>query len=345
MQQQQQQRKDPKSPKDADCKDCIDKDNPTQKDITTERKKVCDILYYTSAETLSTQEERFGEENKLYHQKKCLFVNTEDNYRRYRNLDITVVTELVQSNISVKNNVAAFNKWNKDLNTALNNIAKGIKDSKTKFKELQKAADDLKNCLGDSCNKAQKKALTGKAEDCKDESTPPEPCKYAGDILDELTCIPGGLTKDIDSIFKASYDVVGIQIFSNIETLAPLQLDLETFSNDFKTHVQAVAKLRKTDMDTQQGSLVTSVQDITKAAMERNDARSNFEGYYDAVKFLCCPACDCVIENENDRDCEKGCEPRLKECEKEICGICDDVKQTFCCDPVERKEDEDSYAD
>ena len=88
-------------------------------------------------------------------------------------LDITVVTELVQSNIWVKNNVAAFNKWNKDLNTALNNIAKGIKDSKTKFKELQKAADDLKNCLGDSCNKAQKKALTGKAEDCKDESTPP----------------------------------------------------------------------------------------------------------------------------------------------------------------------------
>ena len=52
-----------------------------------------------------------------------------------------------------------------------------------------------------------------------------------------------------------------------------------------------------------------------------------------------------LIENENDRDCEKGCEPRLKECEKEICGICDDVKQTFCCDPVERKEDEDSYAD
>ena len=85
MQQQQQQKKDPKSPKEADPKDCIDKDNPTQKDITTERKKVCDILYYTSAETTSTQEERFGEENKLYHQKKCLFVNTQDNYRRYRN--------------------------------------------------------------------------------------------------------------------------------------------------------------------------------------------------------------------------------------------------------------------
>jgi hypothetical protein len=95
-------------------------------------------------------------------------------------------------------------------------------------------------------------------------------------------------------------------------------------------------------MKTQQGGLVKSVQDITKAAMDRNNSRSSFEGYYDAVKFLCCPDCDCVTENDNCHehwDCDKGKEPRLKDCEKRICDICDDVKQTFCCDPKEENEE------
>ncbi len=33
--------------------------------------------------------------------------------------------------------------------------------------------------------------------------------------------------------------------------------------------------------------------------------------------------------------------PRLQDCEEEICKICDEVKQTFCCDDNEPGEDPD----
>src|SRR5215207_11770229 len=146
-----------------DCHSCKDKDNPTQHAINSERLKVCSSLYDLSGE-LSKQEEKYNKETDLYELKKCLFVNTEDNYRRYRNLDITVGTELLQTNESIKTNVTDFNTRNKELGAALKNIAKAVKEAKAKFGELKKAACDLKTCYHDSCNKAQKRALTGKSE-------------------------------------------------------------------------------------------------------------------------------------------------------------------------------------
>jgi hypothetical protein len=327
---------------DSDCRDCVDKDNATQKSITRERGKICELLY-TSAGEVARQEERFKSENDLYNARKCLFVNTEDNYRRYRNLDITVGTEMIQTNESIKANVASFSKWNKDLNTLLKNIAKAVKDTKAKFAELKKAAGDLEICYNDSCNAAQRKALTGKLEDCKDESTPPDACKDSDTIINELICMPKGLTTDIDSIFKSAHDVVGIQVFSNIDSLDPLQKTLDEQSKLFKTHLGEVVKVRETDLKKQQEELVKSVQEITKSAMERNSTRSSYEGYYDATDFLCCPTCKCVETeksdsnsssknaNNNNYDCDKECPPRLTQCAKDICEICEDVKETFCC--------------
>ena len=205
--------------RDDDCHPCKDKDNPTQVTITAERFKVCEKLY-ESAGDLSKQVEKSKKEKELLELRKCLFVNTEDNYRRYRNLDILVGTELLQANDSVKTNVTAFNTWNKDLGTALKNIAKAIKDLKPKFTELKKAACDLESCYNDSCNKAQKKALGGEVEGCKKEPVI-DACSEADKIIGELICMPKGLLSDIDSLFKSSYDVVGIQVFSNIETIEP----------------------------------------------------------------------------------------------------------------------------
>jgi hypothetical protein len=321
-----------------DCNSCKDKDNPTQHTITHERFKICSLLYDSSGE-LSKQEEKFVKENELYGLKKCLFTNTEDNYRRYRNLDIATGSELLQTNESVKANVTEYNKWNKELNTALKNIAKAVKEAKTKFAELKKAACDLDSCYNDSCNKAQKKALTGKSEGCKDE-TPVDACSDAEKIFGELICMPKGLASDIDSLFKSSHDVVGIQVFSNIETLEPLQKNLEEQSKSFQKQIADVVKLREGDLKKQQEELVKSVKEITKSAMDRNNARSKFEGYYDAADFLCCPECDCVTgskNNTNDNDCDTGCDPRLKVCEDKICDICGKVKETFCCTP--KKDD------
>lgn len=334
--------------KDNDC-GCggKDVDNATSKTIKTERAKVCNLLYEAEG-NLTRLEEKFTGEEKLFGEKKCLMKYTEENYRKYRNLDITAGTELITTNESIKTNVTTYNKWNKDLNGILKNIAAGIKTVKAKVYDLSNAADGLSRCYNDSCNKAQKRAITGKSSDeCKDgDGEVPEACKDSDKIFEELFCIPKALFTDIDSIFKASADVVGIQLFSNIETLEPLQKTLDEYSKDFKKHLGEVVKTRETDMKAIQLELVKSVQEITKAAMDRNNARADFEGYYDATDFLCCPDCECLGggEGNDKRKYNTGngngnnCDPRLKGCEEEICDICDEVKNTFCCDEPKKEE-------
>lgn len=336
--------RNPNQKDDSDC-NCKEIDNPTQLTINRERLKICSTLYETSGK-VSMLEKKFKGEKRLYNDKTCLFNHTEENYRLFRNLEITVGTELLQTNDSVKANVKSYNDWNAALNKVLKEgIAKAVKDVKTKFAELDSAAFKLDSCRNEKCNQTQVAALTGeKPEGCKDDpKEPPKECANASDILDELICMPSGLVTDIDSIFQSSSDVVGIQVFSNIDTLDALQKKLEDQSKQFEAHVNATMKLRADDLKNLQVELVKSVQSITKAAMDRNSTRSEFEGYKDAIDFICCPKCKCLEDcdcNDNDnnaqkdnrRDCDELSEPRLQDCEEEICKICDKVKQTFCCD-------------
>jgi hypothetical protein len=317
--------------RDKDCKDCVDRDLPTQKVVNLERRGVCDKLYESASE-VTKQEKKFEGENTVYNDKKCLFRYSEENYRRYRNLDITVGTELVQTNESVKANVTQLKDWNKKLYETLKNIAKGVKEVKAKTSDLKKAACDLDSCFKDSCNTAQRRALTGKStEECKDQPKIPDACAGADGWIHELICMPKALATDIDSIFKSAYDVVGIQVFSNIDTLEPLQKVLDDRSKAFKTLIGEVVKTREGDLKKLQEDLVKSVQEITKSAMDRNNARSKFEGYYDAAKWLCCPKCRCLKQPD-----DKLCEPRLKGSEECICEICGEVKVTFCCEEEQK---------
>lgn len=309
---------------DKGCKDC-GQDLPTQKVINLGRIPVCDGLYEAKAE-LSKQEKKFDGENTVYNDRKCLFKYTEENYRRYRNLDMAVGTELSKTNEAVKDNVTRYKDWNKKLADTLKNIAKGVKDAKGKFSDLKKAACDLDSCIKDSCNAAQRKALTGKVSgECKDED-PIDACKDAGTILGDLVCMPKALNSDIDSVFKAAHDVVGIQVFTNIDTLEPMQKSLDEKAKSFRTHISGIVKTRETDIKSLQEDLVKSVEEITKAAMNRNNARANFEAYYDAANYLCCPKCHCLKQPDDN-----NCEPRLKDSEKCICDICGEVKEAFCC--------------
>jgi hypothetical protein len=307
--------------------------------------KICSTLYETSG-LVGQMEKKFHGEKEVYHEKKCMFTWIETNYVLYRNLEITAGTELLQTNESVKSNVANYTKLNKDLNTQLKNIAVKIKDVKTKFSDLREASCRLDSCIRDKCNASQWKALTGlSGENCKEGAKDPIPeCKDAKDIFDDLIGSPNGLRADIDSLFQSSADVVGIQLFSNIDALDPLQKLLEEYSKAFEKQVNATMKTRAEDIKASEIDLVKSVTDLTKAAMDRNNARADFEGYKDATEFLCCPVCGCVKVSDpvkDDDDCGCGSHgARLKDCEKQICCICEDVKKTFCCEkPTEPKKE------
>ncbi len=318
--------------------DCQDKDNATQKSINVQRMILCGVLYDTEG-NVAQQQTKFTGENDVFKEKKCMFLHTEENYRRYRNLEISAGTELLQTNDSLKTIVGSLNKLNTDLNKVLTDITKQVKDAKSKFADLKAAACKLDDSITDKCNAAQWKAITGKAgENCTDGNNPPvDPCKNAETEIYNLTCLPKGLGKDIDYIFQASADVTGIQVFSNIDTLDPLQKTLSDKSNAFEKLISDTMKTRKADLDKLQSDLVDSVKSITQSAMDRNSARSDFEGYYDATQFLCCPPCDCVTVPSTDntaagKDSKDNCVPRLQVCSTNICTICKDVQNTFCCD-------------
>ena len=317
-------------PRDDECNDCEENDSATQKTITRERLKYCDLLYQTAGEVTKNEKSYLGQWN-LFENKKCMFVWTEDNYHRYRNTDICVGAELLQSNDIIKTNVANDIKWGTDLSMSLKNALKSIKDAKTKMNDLREAACKLENCISDSCNCTQMIVLTGKVpENCKGDTKPPQnkrpaECDNVDEILDDLVCMPKALAFDIDTIFKSSSDVIGIQVFSNLGTLDPLQKTLSDQAKAFEQHLQDTTKTREADMKKMQEELVKCVQDTTKAEGDLYNKRSDFEGTLKTLDFICCPKCNCVSTDEH-------CEPRLKQCECEICDICDEVQKTFCHD-------------
>ena len=362
----------PEPDDDNGCKDCKDMDNATQVSITMNRNELCKLLY-GSRGGVSKAETKFDGENDIYKEKKCIFLNTEKSYRKFRNFEITVGTELLQTNLSMKAGITQIKDWNKTLNTTLTTISKQVKELKVKFLELKEAACRLDDSYNDKCNITQVRALTGKAaENCPDPEQIPEACKDAEKQIKDLICRPKGLVFDINSIFQSSADVVGIQIFSNIDSLDQLHTDLTTKSSSFEKLISDAMKARKSELDKLQEELVNSVKAITQAAVVRNSERAKFEGYYDAADFLCCPECGCIKEDDdhdhdhdhhekndnnqrydhkNDRRNCEDCPPRLKDCEDAICEICDDVKKTFCCEdkeevpPVQKRPDRNQEAE
>jgi hypothetical protein len=310
---------------------CVENDTATQRAINIERRKYCNKLYEAAGE-VSKYEKTSDGQLSLYGRKKCMFLWTEDNYQRYRNTEIRVGTELVLSTELISKNVTNYIGWGNELSANLKRISKSVKDIKTKMNDLREAACKLENCLDDSCNSSQVIALTGEMSDkmkgetkTKSEKKRPEECNEVKKLLDDLICMPKALTLDIDSIFKSAADVVGIQVFSNLGTLNPLQKSLSDKSGKFASHLLETSKTRENDLKKARLALVECVQESTRATFNKYNDRSDFEGALESLDFLCCPDCGCV-----DKDCI--CDPRLKECENQICAICDEVKTTFCED-------------
>lgn len=308
--------------------DCVENDSATQRTINRERRKYCDSLY-TAAGEVSKGEKSSEGHLSLYERKKCMFLWTEDNYQRYRNTEIRVGAELLKSTEMISANVTGYINWGTELSTNLKNISKAVKDAKAKMNDLREAACKLENCKDDSCNCSELIALTGKVpENCSGESRNgqkerPEECEDVDKLLNDLICMPKALGFDIDSIFKSASEVVGIQVFSNIGTLDPLQKTLSDHSKKFTGHIQETAKTRETDLKNAREELAECVRESTRVTVDLYNRRSDFEGALETLEYLCCPHCDCV-----DEDC--NCDPRLHDCECQICDICEDVKKTFC---------------
>lgn len=308
---------------------CKENDTATQKWINSERRKYCDELE-ASAGVVYQWEENYAGWKDLKKSRKCLFIWSEKNYQAFRNLQISTGVSLNQFNESIKESAGTFLKANKTLSDGLKEVLKKVKETVTRVNDLRTATCDLRHCTEDACNCTQWGILTGEwPQDCKgprpEIKRPPE-CDNIKDKFDKLFCIPDALFKDINSIHKASADVVGIQIFSNIGSLENLQKTLSESAQKLDKHLQETVKKGQEDLKKMQEDFIKTVHDFSKSRTMIYSRRSEFEGLFETAGFFCCPDCGCV---QNDRECEE----RLSECKEEICRICEDVKDTFCKEP------------
>jgi hypothetical protein len=319
----------PPPTKKDDCK-CEEKDTATQRAINLERKAYCLDLTTTSGD-VSKWEENYKGQEELEHMRKCLFIWTECNYRVVRNFEITTGTSLIQFNESIKDATAGYLKSNKTLADGLKDVVKKLKSLRDQVKSLAAAADDLKRCTNDACNAGQWGLLTGDWSKCKggepkDKPKPPPQCADMEDKFTKLHCIVvDGLSIDVDTLLKASVDVVGIQVFTNIGTLDAIQKTLYDNAKSFDKQLQDMVKKDQDEVKKTMDDLVKSEQEFAKSKAILYAKRSEFSSAFETAKFFCCPQCKCVVEED--------CAERLHKCKEEICDICDQVKETFCnCD-------------
>lgn len=331
------------SPCDDDGDDnCKDGKRPTDKTVQRERAKVCTELKDKAAEVAQWQQTRSGA-HQLYNDKKCLFIKTETNYHYYRNMELMVGLELLQVNEGIKENVTAYKKWNDDLAAVLKEIVQTVKEAKNKVKDLKEAACKLNTCINDSCQATQRKILTGESYDnCKDNDNEIKDKCNASEVLEHLETIPNYFLHDMNIIFNSATRVSGIQVFSNVATLEPLQKTLLEKSKAFDDFVQEKMKKGADDVKKGQEDLSKAVVELTKSTTGLYHRRSDFKGLKRAVEEICECRCKCINPD--------GPENRLEDCKCRICDICDEVKTGVCkpddnpvCRPKQSNDQTQSY--
>ncbi len=310
-------------PYDDDVQDnCKDGTRPTDKTVQRERHKVCSEMKDRAAEVLQWEQTRHGA-HQLYNDKKGTFVKTELNYQFYRNMELMVGVELIQVNEGIKENVTAYKKWNDDLAATLKELVKTVKEAKDKVRDLKEAACKLNTCINDSCQATQRKILTGESYDnCKENDKEVEDKCNAKEVLEHLENIPIIFLHDMNIIFNSATRVTGIQAFSNVAILDPLQKTLQEKSKAFDDFIQEKMKKGSDDLKKGQEDLTKAVQELTKSTSTLYFKRSDFKGLKRTVKELCECRCKCINKD--------GHEDRLEDCKCKICEICDEVKTGVC---------------
>lgn len=307
----------------ADIPDCIEKDNETQQKLNAVKKIYCQNLDAAENE-IETLKIGYDANEKIYKSKERRYLSTRDNSQRYINTEISMGSQLVQSNEKMKTSIASYKTWDDSLAAQLILVFKTVKDVKTKMSDLREAAGKLEISKTDSCSNSQWCIVTGKS-DCKDDSQQPvetEGCKDIEKVIEMLFDMPKALSVDIDAIFKSSSDIIGIQKFCNTGSLVVLQDSLYNNAKAFDKFLMDTITLRKTDLDERMQELKDAVAKRTGFVMDLYGQRCNYAGIHSTLEKICCPKCGCVKSVDD-------CKPRLEECAEDICDICGEVKYAF----------------
>jgi hypothetical protein len=318
--------------------------SPTKQTIKAKKDDYCKSLI-TLVGDLTTATENWKGTSTVYELKKCCFVKTEKNYRITRNLELQTGVELIQASADIENNVKASLTKNDSLVKALKAVCAAAKDAKVKFGELRDAAGKLNGCRNDSCNASQMIILGCKpAGECNEDAKKregaqepkiPQACENACCILDHLVSVPEIFSQDIDIIFNASTEIMGIQSFTSIKTLEKFQQDFKANAKSFDDWVAQKMKDGKTAVDGAQTELADATKNVTAAGYALYNARNAVETADSTKDYLCCHKCNCINDEEECgcHDLDDNSTDRLKSCKCQICDICEEVTGVYCEKP------------
>jgi hypothetical protein len=300
-------------------------DLPVNTTIRKKKNDYCASIKVKLGDLSKAEESEYGLAI-IYEHKKCRFIRTEKNYLMYRNLELSIGVELIRSTDRISDNMVTYVTDNTNLVAALIGLVKSVKDARTKFSDLRKAANDLEGCCNERCNRTQMMLLTGeKYEDCDDKKYPepgrrPHECEDARKILDILIDKPAYLYKEIDTIVNSAADIVGIQTFTNISSLTQTFLPgIKNGAKSFDDFINDRIKAGATDVTKTQTDLTDSIKALTDAEFALCNARIDVDAINGVKDFLCKPDCDCICEGDT----------RLEKCKCDICEICHEVTSIY----------------
>src|SRR5260221_71085 len=253
---------------------------PTQTELKIQGiiKTDCDTLQSLIGDLTQAEENRKGL-RALYESKKCFFIDTELNYRLYRNMELNTGAELIQATTEIKQNVAGYIKLSDSLAASLRTVIANVKDAKKKFGDLRKASMDLDICISDKCNCTQMIILTGK-------SGTAGVCPNAADTLDKLVKRPEYFLDDCDTLLTSAADVSGIQTFVNVKSIDQLQTDFSAAAKTFDTQVQAKMTQGLTELTQLQKDLTKSITDLTTADHALYNKRDDADAETESIEFF-----------------------------------------------------------
>lgn len=296
-------------------------DLPVTTTIKKKKAEYCKTIKIKTGDLSKNEETRHGL-SVIYEHAKCRFIRTEKNYLMYRNLELAVGVELVRSTDRITDNVTGYVTDNAKLATALGDLVKAVKAAKAKFGELRESANKLEACCNDRCNRTQMTLLTGERfDDCDDKKNPdngrrPSDCKDAAEILEVLIKKPAELSKEADTLLNSAADIVGIQTFSNIGSLAQTFLPgVKNGAKAFDDFLGERIKSGAADITKTQGELTDATKALTDGGFALYSARVDLDAVVGVKDFLCKPSCDCICEGDGG----------LEKCKCDICEICQEV--------------------
>ena len=149
---------------------------------------------------------------------------------------------------------------------------------------------------------------------------------------------PESLSSDIDIIFNAATEIVGIQSFSNIKTLEKFQQDFSVNAKAFDDLVLSQMKAGAAGVAKSQEDFMAAIKNLTQAGYALYNKRNEVETADDTKDYLCCHKCKCIHECGCDEGENMDENDRLKKCKCEICEICGEVMDIYCNEKKSKSE-------